>query len=206
MKKKLKWGIISFGNASEQFVKNLKDSNNHKVEILASLSKTKILNEKMKFISNISDSYLDVIKSDNVDIVFIGLTNNLHYEYSKLALQNKKHVLIEKPACINGEQFYDLQTIAKKNSLKIFEAIYFRSNPNIHNIFNILKQNSLIQIKKIFSEFGNDALGGRKIFGIRLKKPMQKNAYFQPNNLVVQFGIWLLSNSICKYIFKKVCW
>ena len=188
MKKKLKWGIIGFGNASEQFVKCLKNNNTHEIEILSSVSKREFLYKKIKFIDNISDSYLDVIKSSKVDIVFIGLTNELHYEYSKLALQNNKHVVIEKPACINENQFYDLLTIAKKNNLKIFEAIYFRSNPSIDNIFNILKQNDFFRIKKIFSEFGNDALGGRKIFGIRLKKPDAKKRLFSTK----QFGgaIW----------------
>ena len=188
MKKKLKWGIIGFGNASEQFVKCLKNNNTHEIEILSSVSKREFLYKKINFIGNISDSYLDVIKSSKVDIVFIGLTNELHYEYSKLALQNNKHVVIEKPACINEKQFFDLLTIAKKNNLKIFEAIYFRSNPNIDNIFNILKQNDFFRIKKIFSEFGNDALGGRKIFGIRLKKPNAKKRLFSTK----QFGgaIW----------------
>ncbi len=177
MKKILKWGIIGLGKASSQFVNSFETTEDHKIEILSSISKTKNFYDKKNF-NNISNSYLDVIKSKEVDIIFIGLPNNLHYEYSKLALQNGKHVLIEKPACTDVNQFNDLLEISQKNNLKIFEGIYFRSHPNILEIIEILKKNNFKNLKKINSEFGNDALGGRKIFGIRLKKPKENNRLF----------------------------
>jgi predicted dehydrogenase len=180
MKKILKWGIIGLGKASSQFIDSFETIEDHKIEILSSISKTKNFNDKKNLINNISNSYLDVIKSKEVDIVFIGLPNNLHYEYSKLALQNGKHVLVEKPACTDANQFNDLLGISQKNNLKIFEGIYFRSHPNILEIIKILKKNNFKNLTKIISEFGNDALGGKKIFGIRFKKPNENNRLFAP--------------------------
>ncbi len=178
MKKILKWGIIGLGKASSQFIDSFETIEDHKIEILSSISKTKNFNDKKNLINNISNSYLDVIKSKEVDIVFIGLPNNLHYEYSKLALQNGKHVLIEKPACTDADQFNELLEISQKNNLKVFEGIYYRSHPNILEIIELLKKNNLKNLKKINSEFGNDALGGKKIFGIRFKKAKENNRLF----------------------------
>ena len=177
MKKIIKWGIIGLGKASSQFIDSFESTSDHQIEILSSISNYKNFHDK-KILNNISNSYLDVIKSKNVDIVYIGLTNNLHYEYSKLALQNGKHVLIEKPACTDVNQLNDLYEISKKNNLKIFEGIYFRSHPNIREIIEILNKNNFKNLKNINSEFGNDALGGSKIFGIRFKKPKENNRLF----------------------------
>lgn len=180
MKKILKWGILGFGKASSQFIDSFGTSEDHKIEILSSISKTKNFHKKKKLINNISNSYIDAIKSKEVEIIFIGLPNNLHYEYSKLALLNGKHILVEKPACIDEKQFKDLLEISQKKNLKVFEGIYFRSHPNILEIIEILKKNNFKNLIKIISEFGNDALGGKKIFGIRLKKPKENNRLFAP--------------------------
>ena len=178
MKKILKWGIIGFGKAASQFINTFKLNSDHEIEIVSSISKTQIPLDKKKVIRNISNSYLDTINSSKVDIIYIGLTNNLHYKYSKLALESGKHLLIEKPACINQSQFNELLGIAKKKNLKIFEAIYFRSHPNISKIKEILKENKLENIKEIDCEFGNDALGGKKFFGMRFKRPKRNNRLF----------------------------
>ena len=178
MKKILKWGIIGLGKASSQFIDSFETSEDHKIEIISSISKTKKFHDKKNLIYNISNSYLDVIKSKEVYIIYIGLPNNLHYEYSKLALQNGKHVLIEKPACTDADQFNEILEISQKNNLKAFEGIYFRSHPNILKIIELLKKNNFKNLKKINSEFGNDALGGKKFFGIRFKKPKENNRLF----------------------------
>ena len=42
-------------------------------------------------------NYLDVIANPGVDIVYVGLTHNFHYDIVKTCLQHRKAVLCEKP-------------------------------------------------------------------------------------------------------------
>ncbi len=178
MNKILKWGIIGFGKATSQFINSFNSDQDHEIEILSSISNNKIPKDKINVIKNISNSYLDTINSEKVDIIYIGLTNNLHYKYSKLALKSGRNILIEKPACVTENQFEELLEIANKKNVKIFEAIYFRSHPNLMKFDKIFKENKLKKIEEIKCEFGNDALGGKKFFGIRLKKPKNTNRLF----------------------------
>ena len=46
MKKILKWGIIGLGKASSQFIDSFETIEDHKIEILSSISKTKNFNDK----------------------------------------------------------------------------------------------------------------------------------------------------------------
>ncbi len=58
MKKILKWGIIGLGKASSQFIDSFETNEDHKIEILSSISKTKKFHYKKNLINNISNSYL----------------------------------------------------------------------------------------------------------------------------------------------------
>ena len=48
--------------------------------------------------------YEALLKESEIDAVYIPLPPALHYKWGKLALENGKHVLMEKPFSINFEQ------------------------------------------------------------------------------------------------------
>ena len=48
---------------------------------------------------NLSNAFYDVdeaLRSD-AEVVYVGLPNNLHFEYAKKSLEAGKHVIVEKP-------------------------------------------------------------------------------------------------------------
>ena len=50
------------------------------------------LNSTLRHIRNIDD----LIASQEIDAVYIATPHSTHYEYSLLAIKNKKHILCEK--------------------------------------------------------------------------------------------------------------
>ena len=66
------------------------------------LQQTKELEKAQSFIDNyggkIYKSYEEIVKSDEVDAIYIPLPPALHYKWAKLALENGKHVMVEKPS------------------------------------------------------------------------------------------------------------
>ncbi|MCD7949881.1 MAG: Gfo/Idh/MocA family oxidoreductase [Erysipelotrichaceae bacterium] len=79
--------------------------------------------------------YEELLNSD-VDTIYIGLPNYLHYEFGKKALEHHKHVIMEKPFTANTRELNELIKIAKENHLIMVEAV------NIHHlpIFKKLKE------------------------------------------------------------------
>ncbi len=59
----------------------------------------------------------------NVEAVYIGSPNALHYEQSKMMLLAGKHVICEKPATTTKEDYLDLMRIAKENHCVFMEAM-----------------------------------------------------------------------------------
>ncbi len=67
-------------------------------------------------------TYRELLAS-GVDFVYIGLANNVHFEYAMEALDAGVNVLVEKPFCSNSEQAETLVERARKKGLYLFEAI-----------------------------------------------------------------------------------
>jgi len=65
----------------------------------------------------------EMAKSPSVDAVYIASPNVFHYDQSKLFLQNKKHVICEKPITSNLSQYKELKALADKNGVIYMEAI-----------------------------------------------------------------------------------
>lgn len=67
-------------------------------------------------------SFNEAIEDKDIDLVIIATANDVHYEYTKKALEMKKHVVCEKPFVESYEQAKELYDLAFKNNvnLKVF--------------------------------------------------------------------------------------
>lgn len=81
--------------------------------------------EKYK-IKNLFTNLDEFLADKSYDVVYVGLINSLHYEFSKKALEAGKHVICEKPFTSTYEEASELLKIAKDKSLFLFEAIMLR--------------------------------------------------------------------------------
>lgn len=73
-------------------------------------------------IPNISKTYEQMLRS-GVDFVYIGLANQVHYDYAMAALEAGVNVLLEKPFCSTLEQTEALAERAREKGLYLFETI-----------------------------------------------------------------------------------
>ncbi len=66
--------------------------------------------------------YDTFLKNPEIETVYVGISNLVHYEYAKKALEAGKHVILEKPFTVTGEEARSLAAIAKERHLFIWEA------------------------------------------------------------------------------------
>ena len=81
-----------------------------------------------------------------VDIVYIALPNNLHFEWIAKGIKNNKNILVEKPAFIKLEQADIIKNEIHKKELFFAEGYMYRYNPQIIKIIQILKNQELGKI------------------------------------------------------------
>lgn len=73
----------------------------------------------------------------SVDIVYIASPHGTHYGYIRQALEHGKHVLCEKPMCLNREQAEELFAYAKEKNLVLFEGIKTAYCPGFAKLLGI---------------------------------------------------------------------
>lgn len=74
--------------------------------------------------------YEAMLADENVDFVYIGVVNSVHYAYAKQALEAGKHVICEKPLTSRIEETKALASLAIEKKLFFFEAITLLYSPN----------------------------------------------------------------------------
>lgn len=80
------------------------------------------------------------LKDSEIDVVYIGVINSLHYEYAKKALLAGKPVICEKPFTGTLAHAAELYGLADKMGLIIIEAVSFLYMPNFERFSELLKK------------------------------------------------------------------
>jgi predicted dehydrogenase len=116
----LKVGVIGFGYWGPNIVRNFNALKESEVTMVCDLNKTALarVQESYRHITTTSN-YQDITDSPEIDIVTVVTPVFTHYEITKRALLNGKHVFVEKPFTTSVVQAIELIEIAEKKGLKI---------------------------------------------------------------------------------------
>ncbi|MBR2869419.1 MAG: Gfo/Idh/MocA family oxidoreductase [Clostridia bacterium] len=125
----MRYGVIGTGWIAKSFIDGARQI--CASEFTAVYSRTTESGNKFAAENNIGTVYTDINEFANgdFDAVYIASPNSLHYEQSKLMLENGKHVICEKPITVEPRELRELQTLAEKNGLIYVEAIMYMFNP-----------------------------------------------------------------------------
>lgn len=98
------------------------------------------------------ESYNELLSSPKIDAVYIPLPPALHFKWAKKALENGKHVFIEKPFTTALADTEELLKIAEKKNLAVHENYMFVYHSQLDWIKNKLPEIGEIRLIRI--DFG----------------------------------------------------
>ena len=108
----------------------------------------------LKFVSGKKNNYLNLIKNNHLDWVFVATPNNTHFKIVKNCLNLRINVFCEKPISTNYLEAKKLFQIAKKNKVKLYISdVYSFHNKKIKKIFSFNKVFRSKNIKGKDNEF-----------------------------------------------------
>src|SRR3984957_10306347 len=113
-------GVIGYGYWGPNIVRNLHTIESARVEAVCDKSAASLTRVKKAYpsVSTYSDAK-EIIASPKVDAVAVVTPVWTHYELAKAALQEGKHVFVEKPFTSNAGQAEELIELAAKKNLTI---------------------------------------------------------------------------------------
>jgi len=157
--KKIRWAILGAARVNERLIPAIINSEQGALVAIGSRRENSAAECIKKYakehIKNIEcyEGFNSILNSEEIDAIYIPLSNEEHTQVALEAINNKKHVLIEKPMAIKSQEVELLINEAKKHNVKIMEGFMYAFHPQFDRIQNIINSRILGEINYAHSMF-----------------------------------------------------
>jgi predicted dehydrogenase len=152
---KVRWGIVSTGRITHQFVQDFRFVPNGEVVAVASRSQESADAFAGEYgIAKAYAGYERLLEDPEVDAIYIATPHTLHFQNTVDAIAAGKHVLCEKPFTINPGESEELFRIAGPSSLFVMEAMWTYFLPAIRKALEWVQQGRIGKLRQIKADFG----------------------------------------------------
>lgn len=158
-KNKLQVGIIGLG-VGEAHIQGYARHPGAQVVALCDFDPARSLDAKQKYptMRHVENAD-DILKSPDIDVVSIASYDNYHYQQIMTAIENGKHVFVEKPMCLHEHEARDIRkALNSQKHLKISSNLILRKCPRF---IEIKKRINNGQMGKLFHLDGSYNYGRR---------------------------------------------
>lgn len=159
-------GILACGGIAQVMATTLKGMGDA-VSMYACASrdieKSKAFAEKNGF-KKYYGSYEELVKDDDVSLVYIASPHSHHYEHIKLCLENGKNVICEKPLTVNSAQAREVFKLAEDKGLLLTEAIWPRYQPLFKTLKEVLDSGAIGEISMVSANMFYDIDKVKRIY------------------------------------------
>lgn len=152
--KTIRWGIAGPGNIANKFAKAVLNADGAVLAAVASRSPERGRSFADTYgIETVYGSYEELAASDLVDAVYVSTAHPFHKSCAEVFLNAGKHVLCEKPLCVNATQAQQLRDCAQKNGVFLMEAMWTRFLPAIRKAQELVAQGEIGDILGLEADF-----------------------------------------------------
>ena len=182
--KEIKWAVLGTGVIANQMAQAL-IKNGKNIYSVANRTHQKAVDFAQKYnIGKVYDNMNDVFTDPEVDVVYITTPHNTHLEFMKKAIENGKHILVEKSITLNSDELNEAISLAKEKGVIIGEAMTIFHMPIYKKLNEILESGALGKVNLITMNFGS------------FKEYDMTNRFFNRNlagGAMLDIGIYALS-------------
>jgi predicted dehydrogenase len=140
----VRFGVIGYGYWGPNVVRNLDQLENADMLAVCDMSpKARQRVQKAHPNAVVTSDPAELIKSSDLDAIAVVTPVWTHYELAKAALENGKHVFVEKPFTSNTAQAEELIELAAKKNLKIMVDHTFLFTGAVRKIKELLNEQAL---------------------------------------------------------------
>ncbi|HEU6448710.1 MAG TPA: Gfo/Idh/MocA family oxidoreductase [Verrucomicrobiae bacterium] len=150
--------------------------------------------------------YDELLKSPDVDAVYIPLPTALRKEWVIRAANSGKHVLCEKPCAVSAVALDEMLVACQKNRVQFLDGVMFMHSQRLPRVREILDDGKSVgQIKRIASQFS--FLGHEKFFAENIRA----NAALEPAGCLgdlgwynIRFALWAMNWQLPREVFGRL--
>ncbi|CAN5503580.1 Gfo/Idh/MocA family oxidoreductase [soil metagenome] len=152
--RKLRWGILGVAHINQRLLPAFKASSTVDLKAIASRSLEKAREAATRDgIPTAFGSYEELLRSPDIDAVYIPLPNHLHDEWTRKAADAGKHILCEKPLTVNADDAAKLVAYCRSKNVRLMDGFMWPHHPRTHKLKKFLNDGGIGDVQKVNAAF-----------------------------------------------------
>ena len=182
--KDMNWAVLGTGVIANEMAVALK-KNGKNIYAVGNRTYEKAVAYADKYgIEKVYRDYNEMFTDPAVDVIYITTPHNTHKKFMKQAIENGKHILVEKSITLNSDELGEMETLAKEKNVIIGEAMTIYHMPLYKKLKELLDTGVLGKVNLITMNFGS------------FKEYDMNNRFFNRNlagGAMLDIGVYALS-------------
>ena len=180
----IRWAVLGTGVIANEMAVALK-KNGRNIDAVGNRTHEKAVAFAEKYgIKKVYDNYNDMFTDPDIDVIYITTPHNTHINFMRRAIENGKHILVEKSITLNSRELDEAIALADKKGVVIGEAMTIYHMPIYKKLKEILESGKLGKVNLITMNFGS------------FKEYDMNNRFFNKNlagGAMLDIGVYALS-------------
>lgn len=184
MSDNLNWAVLGTGVIANEMAVALQKMGKTLYAVANRTHEKAVVFAKKYGVEKVYDDIDDMFVDEKVDIIYITTPHNTHYQFMKKAIENGKHILVEKSITLNSRELNELIDLASQKHLIIAEAMTIWHMPLYKELWGIVERGELGKVQMITMNFGS------------FKEYNMQNRFFNMNlagGAMLDIGVYALS-------------
>lgn len=151
----LRWGIIGPGWIANRFVTSVRKGTRQQILAVADINLQGAQSfAKQHGIERAYGSVEELVYDPNIDVVYISVPHPAHFPCAMQAIRAGKHVLVEKPLALNGNEVQQLRDAAREKKVFLMEAMWTWFLPKFDVLRQVLEEGMIGEVHSIIADHG----------------------------------------------------
>lgn len=151
----IRWGLLGAGQILNRWMKGAGQPEDMEIVAVASRTRERAGEMARRFQIPEALSYEELLKREDIDVVYIPVPHTAHKELALRAMEAGKAVLVEKPAAINAGEFREMTDCARRNGTFLMEATWTKFFPLVKELEEWISEKGIGEARVIQVNFSS---------------------------------------------------
>ena len=156
--KKLRWGILGAARINQQLMPAIVEAENSELVAIASRrpgAAAETLARYAPHQTNVKtyDQLEALLDDEDIQAVYLPLSNQEHAEWTLKAIEHGKHVLCEKPMALKVADIEAIEAAAQQHKVTVMEGFMYRQHPQHARVKELINSGLIGDVRSVRSCF-----------------------------------------------------
>ena len=145
----IRWAVLGTGVIANEMAVALK-KNGRNIDAVGNRTHEKAVAFAEKYgIKKVYDNYNDMFTDPDIDVIYITTPHNTHIDFMRRAIENGKHILVEKSITLNSRELDEAIALADKKGVVIGEAMTIYHMPLYKKLMKLVANGEIGDVTKV---------------------------------------------------------